>query len=313
MNTTAISADQIRQCLQEAHDRFLLAPGGKNASYIPALARVDSKLFGLAAATVDGQVITVGDSEVPFAIESISKAFNLSLVMDVLGAATVRRKIGAEATGEAFNSVMALELHGGRPLNPLVNAGAISAVSLVPGGNAAAVWTKMMARFTELAGHELPVMNEVYESESATNQHNKGLAWLLDSYGFLYNDPTQSVDLYTRMCSLAVSTRDLAVMGACYAAGGINPLTTRRVVRREHVPQILADMMMEGLYTGSGDWLYANGLPAKSGVGGGLVCVVPGRLALAAFSPPLDEAGNSVRGQLALSYVIDELGLSLLR
>ena len=313
MNQTDITADVPRRTLQEAHDKYRLARGGKNASYIPALAKVDAELFGLAAVTVDGQVVTVGDSEVPFAIESISKAFNLSLVMDIHGAAELRRKIGAEATGEAFNSVIALELHGGRPLNPLVNAGAIAAVSLVPGGDSAAVWTKMMARFTELAGHELPVMQDVYASESATNQHNRGIAWLMKSYGFLYNDPTQSVDLYTRMCSLAVTTRDLAVMGACYATGGINPLTTRTVVRREHVPQILADMMMEGLYTGSGDWLYANGLPAKSGVGGGLVCVVPGRLALAAFAPPLDAAGNSVRGQLALSYVIDKLGLSLLR
>ena len=296
--------------MQAAHDHHKACTDGKNASYIPALAQVNPALFGIAAVTVEGQVITVGDADHPFAIESISKAFNLSLVMDCLGADALRTKVGAEATGEPFNSVMALELHSGKPLNPLVNAGAIATVSLVPGSNAAAVWENILARFAALACRELPVMEEVYDSESATNQHNKGIAWLLDSYGYLYNDPTQSVDLYTRMCSLAITARDLATMGACYATGGINPLTTRRVVNRENVHEILADMIMEGLYTGSGDWLYANGLPAKSGVGGGLVCVVPGKMALAAFSPPLDEAGNSVRAQRALTEIIATLGLN---
>jgi len=308
MNTDALQAAMLA-----AHDKFKNVTDGRNASYIPALAQVNPKLFGIAAVTADGQTFTAGDAERPFAIESISKAFNLSLAMDCLGPGTLRKKIGAEATGEPFNSVMALELHSGKPLNPLVNAGAIAAVSLVPGANASAVWQNILARFAALAGRELEVMDAVYDSESKTNQHNKGIAWLLDSYGYLYNDPVQSVDLYTRMCSLAVTARDLAVMGACYATGGINPLTTRNVVKRDNVPEILADMVMEGLYTGSGDWLYANGLPAKSGVGGGLVCIVPGKMALAAFSPPLDEAGNSVRAQLALSFIIKELNLNPLR
>lgn len=301
---------EIQAAMLAAHGKFKDVKHGKNASYIPALAHVDSALFGIAAVTVEGQVLTVGDADFLFAIESISKAFNLSLVMDCLGPEALRKKIGAEATGEPFNSVMALELHSGKPLSPLVNAGAMATVSLVPGANAAAVWQNILARFASLAGRELEVLEEVYDSESAANQHNKGIAWLLDSYGYFYNDPVQSVDLYTRMCSLAVSARDLATMGACYATGGINPLTTRQVVKRSNVPEILADMVMEGLYTGSGDWLYANGLPAKSGVGGGLVCVVPGKMALAAFSPPLDSAGNSVRGQLALSYIIKELKLN---
>lgn len=305
MNTVDLQA-----ALNAAYEKFRPVSEGKNASYIPALAKVDPKLFGLAAVTVEGKVLTAGDSEHLFAIESISKAFNLSLAMDCLGPAALRRKIGAEATGEPFNSVMALELHSGKPLNPLVNAGAIATVSLIPGSNPAAVWQNMLARFALLSGRELEVMEEVYASESAANQHNKGIAWLLDSYGYLYNDPVPSVDLYTRMCSLAVSARDLALMGACYASGGVNPLSGRKVVKRDHVPEILSDMIMEGLYTGSGDWLYRNGLPAKSGVGGGLVCVVPGKGALAAFSPPLDEAGNSVRGQLALSYIIRSLNLN---
>lgn len=305
-----INIQELQQAMQSAWEHHKDYTAGKNASYIPALAQVNPALFGLAAVTVEGQIITVGDAEHPFAIESISKAFNLSLAMDVLGAEALRKKVGAEATGEAFNSVMALELHSGKPLNPLVNAGAISTVSLIPGNNSAAVWQNILARFSALACRELPLMDDVYESESATNQHNKGIAWLLDSYGYLYNDPAQSVDLYTRMCSLAVTARDLATMGACFATGGINPLSAKRVVKRENVHEILADMVMEGLYTGSGDWLYANGLPAKSGVGGGLVCVVPRQMALAAFSPPLDAAGNSVRAQLALTEVIDTLGLN---
>lgn len=308
-----MNIDEIQKALQSAYDECKGCRLGKNASYIPALAKVSPDLFGMAAVTVDGEVATVGDADSPFAIESISKAFNLSLVMDCLGAETVRRKIGAEATGEPFNSVMALELHSGKPLNPLVNAGAMAALSLVPGATSEAVWLNIAARFEALAGRELVVMKDVYDSESETNQHNKGIAWLLQSYGYFYNDPDQTVDLYTRMCSLAVTTRDLAVMGACYATGGINPLTTRRVVKSQNIHEILADMVMEGLYTGSGDWLYANGLPAKSGVGGGIVCVAPKVMALAAFSPPLDDAGNSVRAQRALSFVIEKLGLNPLR
>lgn len=308
-----MNIDEIQKALQSAYDECKDCRLGKNASYIPALAKVSPDLFGIAAVTVDGEVATVGDADSPFAIESISKAFNLSLVMDCLGAEAVRRKIGAEATGEPFNSVMALELHSGKPLNPLVNAGAMAALSLVPGATSEAVWLNIAARFEALAGRELVVMKDVYDSESETNQHNKGIAWLLQSYGYFYNDPDQTVDLYTRMCSLAVTTRDLAVMGACYATGGINPLTTRRVVKRQNIHEILADMVMEGLYTGSGDWLYANGLPAKSGVGGGIVCVAPKVMALAAFSPPLDDAGNSVRAQRALSFVIEKLGLNPLK
>ncbi len=305
-----MNVQALQDALQAAWDKHHNCREGKNASYIPALAQVNPALFGLAAVTVEGKCVTVGDAEQPFAIESISKAFNLSLAMDCHGPAELRRNIGAEATGEAFNSVMALELHHGKPLNPLVNAGAMAAVSLVPGSDASVVWQNITARFAALAGHELPLMDEVYASESATNAHNKGIAWLLKSYGYLYNEPEATVDLYTRMCSLAVTARELATMGACYAAGGVNPFTGRRVCKRQNVPEILADMVMEGLYTGSGDWLYANGLPAKSGVGGGIVCVVPGRLALAAYSPPLDAAGNSVRGQKALTDVIARLGLN---
>ncbi len=303
----------IEQALQVAHARFSSMEEGENASYIPALAQVDSSLFGLAAVTVEGDVICVGDAMQPFAIESISKAFNLSLAMDYHGAAALRQKVGAESTGEGFNSVLALELHGGKPLSPLVNAGAIATVSLVPGEGAPEVWEHIIQRFNQLCGRELDVMEDVYSSESRNNDHNRAITYLLKSNGYLYNDPELSLDLYTRMCSIAVTARDLAVMGACYANGGVNPLSEIQVVKQDHVPDILADMCMEGLYTGSGSWLYETGLPAKSGVGGGIVCVVPNKMALAAFSPPLNADGNSVRAFAALSAIVRELELNPLR
>lgn len=305
-----MNSNDIKNALETAHAEFFKHEAGKNASYIPALAQVPSDLFGVVAVTVDGEVIAVGDSDKPFAIESISKAFNLALAMDIHGPRDLRSKIGAEPTGEPFNSVMAIELHHGKPLTPLVNAGAIATVSLIPGETSDAIWERISGCMALFAGRELEVNDVVYRSESETNQHNKGIAWLLKSYGYLYNDPDVSVDLYTRMCSINITARDLATMGACYANGGVNPVTGKEAVKKQNVPEILADMIMEGLYTEAGDWLYANGLPAKSGVGGGIVCVVPRVMALAAFSPPLDKAGNSVRARMALTKIIRELSLN---
>ncbi len=307
---TTHSNNDLLAAMQEAHAEFASCRDGKNASYIPALAEAPPENFGIAAVTVEGEEFAVGDAETPFAIESISKAFNLALAMDVHGPRELRAKIGAEATGEPFNSVIALELHHGKPLTPLVNAGAMAAVSLIPGEHGDEVWERIAGRLELFAGAPLSVNEEVYRSEAETNHHNKGIAWLLKSYGYLYNDPDTTVDLYTRMCSLNVTTKQLALMGASYARGGVNPVTGKRTVQKKCVPEILADMVMEGLYTEAGDWLYANGLPAKSGVGGGIVCVVPGRLALAAYSPPLDAAGNSVRAMRALTRIIRKLGLN---
>lgn len=305
-----LNKNDVLAALQAAYRKYAHCREGKNASYIPALAKASPDRFALAAVTVQGDELSIGEADEPFPIESISKAFNLALAMDLFGPRELRAKIGAEATGEPFNSVMALELHHGKPLTPLVNAGAISAVSLIPGENAEVVWEKISERMALFAGENLPVNEEVYRSETATNHHNKGLAWLMKSYGYLYSDPDVAVDLYTRMCSLNVTTMQLARMGVCYANGGLNPLTGKCAVKKSCVPEILADMMMEGLYTEAGDWLYANGLPAKSGVGGGIVCIVPGKMALAAFSPPLDSVGNSVRAMKALTHIVRELRLN---
>jgi glutaminase len=308
-----IDTSEMENAVRAAHAKYAGESGGANASYIPYLASVPSTLFGLAVMTVDGRSITAGDAGYEFAIESISKVFTLALVMEKIGAAAVQAKIGADPTGMPFNSVVALALHSGKPLSPLVNAGAIATASLVPGETADDMWTAILGVQSAFAGRRIALSDAVNASEQTTNFHNRGIAWLLASAGTCYSDPMRAVDVYTRQCSTLVSALDLATMGATLASGGVNPVTKARVISEENVPHILAEMTMEGLYTKSGDWAYGVGLPGKSGVGGGLLAVAPGKLAIAAFSPPLDAAGNSVRGQLAVADVARELGLNLFR
>lgn len=285
--------------------------GGENADYIPFLASVPFDLLGIAVVTSDGQCFEIGDADYEFAIESISKVFTLALVTDRIGADAVREKIGADPTGMPFNSVMALELHNGKPLSPLVNAGAIATTSLVPGKDADECWAAVLDCQSRFAGRAIRLSEEVNHSEQTTNFHNRAIAWLLYNAGSCYSDPMRAVDVYTRQCSTLVNTKDLATMGATLAAGGVNPVTGQRVIDADNVPPILAEMMMEGLYTASGDWAYTVGLPAKSGVGGGILAVVPGKLAIAAFSPRLDEAGNSVRAQLVVGKTAKALKANL--
>ncbi len=308
-----ISATEIGNALNAGVAAGRATSGGKNASYIPFLASVPAGLFGLAVVTADGQVFKTGDSDYAFAIESISKVFTLALVMTTIGRDAVHEKIGADPTGLPFNSVIALELHGGRPLSPLVNAGAIATASLVRGNSADECWAAILDCQRRFAGRQIALSDEVNRSEQTTNFHNRAIAWLLYSAGVCYSDPMRAVDVYTRQCSTLVSATDLAVMGATLAAGGINPVSKQRVIADDDVPPILAEMTMEGLYTASGDWAYTVGLPGKSGVGGGILAVVPGTLAIAAFSPPLDDAGNSVCGQAAVAAVAKALDCNLYR
>lgn len=287
------------------------ASGGANADYIPFLAKVPSDLLGVAIVTADGEIFKSGDADYQFAIESISKVFTLALVMEAIGAKAVKEKLGSSPTGLPFNSVEALELHEGKPLSPLVNAGAIAAASLVPGDDAEACWANILNMQSQFAGRDIQLSDEVNKSEQDTNFHNRAIAWLLYSAGSCYSDPMRAVDVYTRQCSTLINCTDLATMGAVLAGGGINPITKKRVIKEEHVAPLLAEMMMEGLYTSSGDWAYTVGLPGKSGVGGGLLAVVPGKFAIAAFSPPLDEAGNSVRGQVAVAEAAQRLNVNI--
>jgi glutaminase len=308
---TDVTAELIAEVVAAAHAKHKTNRRGKNASYIPALAAVDSQLFGICVATVDGQTFSAGDADCEFALESISKVFTAALAMEQVGARTFHRKVGADPTGEAFNSVLALELHNDKPNSPMVNAGAMTTTSLLSATDADDRWRQILEIQSDFAGRPISISEEIAASELATNFHNRAIAWLLLCGGYMYCDPMEACDVYTQQCSTVVTTVDLAMMGATLANGGINPGTGKRVIKQNNVPPVLALMVMEGLYTASGDWAYTVGLPAKSGVGGGLVAVSPGKLAIAAFSPPLDQAGNSVRAQAAITQIAHTLELGL--
>ncbi|WP_435529626.1 glutaminase A [Occultella kanbiaonis] len=301
----------VQGLLTAAHERYRQDRRGAVADYIPALAAADPDLFGLSLGGVDGAVHSVGDAAVEFSIQSISKAFLFALVDSELGHETVRQAVGVNNTGLPFDSVMAIELNAGRPMNAMVNAGAIATTGLVPGGTGDERWAFILDGLSAFAGRDLHVDADVYRSETATNGRNRSIAGLLRSYGTLTADPHETVDLYTRQCSVNVTAEDLAVMGATLAHGGVNPRTGQRVVEPSVCRDTLAALAASGLYERSGDWLYEIGMPGKSGVSGGLVTISPGKGALGSFSPPLDPAGNSVRGQRAAHYLSSALGLNL--
>ena len=259
---------------------------------------------------MDGKVFTKGDVAAPFSIQSISKVFTLASALQAAGDEAVLEKIGVDATGQVFNSIVAIEQHKGQEMNPFVNPGAIATTSLVEGKTPEEKWARIIGIHEAFAGRKLVVDQEVYKSESDTNERNRAIAVLMHAYGRLYDDPLVTTDLYTRQCSISVTASDLATMAATLANGGKNPVTGKQVIGQEHVQRVLAVMATAGLYDDSGIWLYRVGLPAKSGVGGGLIAVAPGRFGIAVFSPPLDAAGNSVRAQRAIRDVAAALHAS---
>jgi glutaminase len=275
------------------------------------LARADPRSFGACVVGVSGATAAAGDSTTPFSIQSVSKPFVFALVCQDLGHQRARELLGANSTGMAFNSVLAVELNDQRVMNPMVNAGAMATTSLVAGVTAAQKWAELRAGLSRFAGRTLDVDQDVYESESATNDRNRGIAHLLASYDRLYFDPDLTTDLYTRQCSLLVTAEDLAVMAATLADGGVNPRTGRRVIDAAHCGRTLAVMATAGMYERSGDWLFDIGLPGKSGVSGGMITIAPGKGGMGSWSPPLDEAGNSVRGTLLARFLSRRLGLDL--
>lgn len=301
----------LQKAVDDAHAKYKDEKGGANASYIPYLAKVPSNLFGVVIVTVDGKIYKAGDTDYAFAIESVSKPFTASLVMNESGPETIVQKIGVEPTGMPFNSVIAIELEPNRSVNPFVNAGAMAAVSLVKAGSPQEKWDKILAQYSKFAGEKLAMSEEVYQSEASCNQHNRGIAELLFSYNRLYADPLETCDVYTKQCSVLVTAKQLAVMGATIANGGVNPITKERCLEESSVPKLLAVMMMAGFYDESGRWAWKSGLPSKTGVGGGIVSIVPGKMAVVGFSPPLDTAGNSVRGASAIHQVVADLNLNL--
>jgi len=307
----APNRERVEAIVREAYDRFRSDTTGKNADYIPYLAQVDPRLFGVAIVSTDNQVFELGDVNYSFSIQSISKVYTLALAMEELGYDKVFQRIGSEPTGRQFNSVPAvvdMPTHTG---NPFVNAGAIATTSLISGRNEDEKWNKILDFYSRVAGEKLVLIDEVYKSEAATNAGNKALAMLLAKYERIYADPFESVDIYTKQCSVGANATQLARMGAVLANNGRNPATGEQVIKSEDVPYILSTMTMAGLYDGSGGWAWHVGLPAKSGVGGGIIAIVPGKGAIAVFSPRLDEAGNSVRAQKVIEFVANKLDFNL--
>jgi len=302
---------QVEAVVREAYEKFRSDTSGKNADYIPFLAQVDSKMFGVAVVSTDNQVFSIGEVNYAFSIQSISKVYTLALAMEELGADRVFERIGSEPTGRAFNSVQAVVEMQTHTANPLVNAGAIATTSLISGKDANDKWNKILNFYSRAAGEKLTLIDEVYKSEAATNAGNKALSMLLAKFERIYADPFESVDIYTKQCSVGVNVIQLARMGATLANNGRNPVTGEQIIKPENVPYILSAMTMAGLYDGSGGWAWKVGLPAKSGVGGGIVAIVPGKGAIAVFSPRLDEAGNSVKAQKVIEYVTNKLDFNV--
>ena len=298
----------IQAAVDAAYAKYKDLQEGKNADYIPALAKVDSKIYGIAVVTPDGKAYTAGDLTSQVSIQSISKVFTLAYVLNQSGGDAILNNMGVDATGQVFNSIVAVEQYRGAEMNPLVNPGAIATTSMVQGANRAEVWGKILKYHSDFAGRELTVDQEVFKSEAETNQRNQAIAMLMYAYGKIKDNPLQACDIYTEQCAIAVNAKDLAVMAATLANGGKNPVTKKQVLDAKLVPEVLAVMATAGMYDDSGKWLYATGLPAKSGVGGGVIAVSPGKFGIAVISPPLDAAGNSVRAQKAITDISNALG-----
>jgi glutaminase len=310
--TTAASWAQtpaeIEAALKAAHAKYKDLKEGANADYIPALAKVDSKIYGIALVTVDGKVYTAGDVTSEVSIQSISKVFTMAQVIQEQGPEAIYNNMGVDATGQVFNSIVAIEQYKGEQMNALVNPGAIAATSMVKGGSRDEIWKNILDYHSEFAGRPLKVNEEVYKSEAETNQRNQAIAELMYAYGRIKDNPDQACDIYTEQCSISVNAKDLATMAATLANGGKNPVTGKQPLDAKYVPRVLAVMATAGLYDDSGQWLYKTGLPAKSGVGGGIIAVSPGKFGIAVISPPVDAAGNSVRAQKAITDISNALG-----
>jgi len=304
-------ARRVAALVDEAHATFATERGGALSCVYPALAEVEPDLFGICVVGVSGAAHAAGDADVAFPIMSVAKPFTFALACQAVGPLEAGRRIGVNATGLPFNAPEALERADGGRTNPMVNPGAIATVGLIPGATPAGRWERLRAGLSGFAGRELALDEGILRSASATNHRNRLLAGLLYERGRIHGDPAVALDLYTRQSCLSVTARDLAAMGATLADGGVNPVTRERVVDADVCRYALSVMATAGLYETSGDWLYEVGLPGKSGIGGGMVTVSPGKGGLGTFSPRLDAAGNSVRGQLVARFLSRRLGLDL--
>ena len=303
---------EIQAALDAAHAKYLNLKEGKNADYIPALAKVDSNIYGIALVTTDGKVYTTGDIKSEVSIQSISKVFTMAKVIEEQGPDAIAKTIGVDATGMRFNSIVSIEFSqkslGGPEMNSLVNPGAIATTSMVKGASRDEIWKSILSYYSDFAGRPLSINQEVFKSEADTNQRNQAIGYLMYAYGYIKANPLQATDIYTEQCSVSVNAKDLAMMAGTLANAGKNPVTGKQVMKADYVPNVLAVMATAGLYDDSGKWLFRTGLPGKSGVGGGIIAVSPGKFGIAVISPPLDEAGNSVKAQKAIADISNALG-----
>ncbi len=303
-------ADLVARYLDALVAEFACVDDGALADYIPELTHVDPTGFGLTLSSADGFLYESGDARTEFTIQSISKPFTYALALDLVGEEAVDAKIGVEPSGDAFNEI-SVDERTKTPKNAMINAGAIAAVSLVPGASPDERFAKIVDFYSACAGRPLELDEDVYRSEKATGNRNRAIAYMLTSFGVL-DEPDDVLDVYFRQCSLRVTSVDLARMAATLARGGVNPQTGRRVTDAAVVRRMLSVMVTCGMYNGAGDWVSAVGMPAKSGVGGGITAVLPGELGIGVYSPLLDDRGNSVRGVLTCRALSQRLGLHFL-
>ncbi|MET0734898.1 MAG: glutaminase A [Microbacterium sp.] len=303
--------DPITALLEDVLDEIRPRGGGQPAAYIPELAEAEPDRLALAVVGPHGRVRAVGDAETEFTIQSISKPFVLALALAEHGREAVMRKVGAEPSGEPFNAI-SLEPGTGRPSNPMVNAGAIATTSLVDGADVDERSTRIVDMLSGFAGRSLWVDEAVYASESATGDRNRALAHLLRSHGIVEGSVDDVAETYFRQCSLLVTVRDLGVMASTLAFGGVNPVTGRQIVEERVARDVLSIMASCGMYDFSGEWMLRVGLPAKSGVSGGVLAVAPSQFGVAAFSPRLDAHGNSVRASAIVEVLSDRFGMHLM-
>lgn len=307
-----ITKKELSEIVSEAYEHCKKIKEGNNAAYIPYLAKENSDLFAISLCFVDGDAISIGDSDYIFGIESISKVATALLIMKEYGCETILKMIGADATGLPYNSIMALLLENDHPSTPLVNAGAIAAVSMVrPVGNKGQKWKSICDNINALCGSRTEFIEELYQSEALSNFNNRSIAWLLKNYNRIYDDPELSLDLYTKQCSLGVTAEQLSIFAATIANDGVNPKTGIRIFESRLSPKITSMMVSVGFYEHSGNWLFSSGLPAKTGVSGGVMGVLPGLFGISAFAPPIDKAGNSVKAQSAIKFIMEKSGFNI--
>jgi glutaminase len=301
-----------KETLHSVYKKYQTDFGGKNADYIPELAKVSPRKFSITVATIDGEFFSIGDTDLPFSLQSISKIFTYALALEDNGKDVVYNNIGLDATGDSFNSITTIEKNPHRTQNPFVNAGAIQTTSFIKGKSSDEKWQRVLSLFQSMSDGKPYLSQLIYRSEADTNVRNHAIAHLLKSHGMLRGDPRDALDRYTKACSVLVTTKQLALMGATLANNGVNPITKKQIVSSRVTRDVLSQMLVNGLYEKSGTWFVKIGVPAKSGVSGGLLAIIPNQMAIAVYSPPLDQSGTSVRGQKVIQELSRLWGLHLL-